>query len=368
MDASASLLTEPLAEDAPAAGGRAGAGRRRNALRALGVVAAAATLYGTFRGIDWALLSRVIDEARAWLPLVLVPSCVALVLECASWQRAFALLGARPSLFALLKVRVGSESLAAVLPLGAVWSETAKPPLLSRYASVPLSTSIAGIVARKYLLLTTHGVYLVLGFWLGYAALANGFESTLGSAWFGVVVLAAAAGVFLSAQLMLIGFRGGRVLESVVSAFRLIPSARARRALAAAVTEARQSDRVAGRFFRAPVREVALAALPCLAGWLLEAFETWLVLRLLGARLDFVSVLGIEVFVNLGRQVLVMLPGGLGAQELGYATFLGTLGVPLEVSAACALVKRLKESVWVMSGLAVLFRPARHGAATLPTT
>lgn len=365
MDASASLLTPSPRADVASTGA---ASRRTALLRVLGVLAAAVTLYGTFRDVDARALSAMLDGARALLPLTLLPSLLAVVLECAGWQHAFALLGVRASIPALLSVRVASESVGAVLPLGAVWSETAKPPLLARHAGVPLATSIAGIVARKYLLLSAHGAYLVLGFWLGYAALSHACESALGSVWFGTVVLGAAAAVWGWAQLMLVGFRGGPVLETVVKALRVIPIDRLRCTVDRMARSARQSDRETGRFFRARPREIALAVIPCLIGWFLEAFEAWLILRVLGARLDFASVLGVEVFVNLGRQVLVILPSGLGAQELGYATFFATLGVPIETAAAFALLKRAREVFWTMTGLAVLFGPARHEAATAPTT
>ena len=58
----------------------------------------------------------------------------------------------------------------------------------------------------------------------------------------------------------------------------------------------------------------------------------------------------------LARNVLVVLPGGLGAQELGYATLLTGVGGDLGVCAAFALLKRARELLWVLAGFALLAR------------
>jgi uncharacterized membrane protein YbhN (UPF0104 family) len=95
-----------------------------------------------------------------------------------------------------------------------------------------------------------------------------------------------------------------------------------------------------------------------------------MILTLVGAQVDFSQALAVETVVVLVRHILFALPAGLGAQELGYAAFLGTLGVPVDQCAAFALLKRVKELLWVALGY-LLFtadgavRNAKPGIAPL---
>jgi uncharacterized protein (TIRG00374 family) len=104
------------------------------------------------------------------------------------------------------------------------------------------------------------------------------------------------------------------------------------------------------------VRELAAPALLFLGGWLLESLETWLILRLLGIELGFVEVASFEVLLSFLRNVLFVLPAGLGVQDLGYVTFLAALGVPDAVNAGAAFVvlKRTKELFWIGVGYTLL--------------
>jgi uncharacterized membrane protein YbhN (UPF0104 family) len=93
-----------------------------------------------------------------------------------------------------------------------------------------------------------------------------------------------------------------------------------------------------------------LLSIPCLAGWILEATETWAFLWALGAPVSFGDALAVEATVMLGRHVLVFLPGGLGVVELGYATFLVGTGASLDLCAAFVVMKRTRELLWVLAG------------------
>jgi uncharacterized protein (TIRG00374 family) len=361
-----SFMTEAVAS-ASERGGRDGM-IGRTTLRLAGVLIAALALWGTFRGVDARAITALIAHSGVRVVVVMVPSLLAVTLECTSWRMAFQTMGRRVRLGALFCSRVASESVGSLLPLGAVWSETVKPALLTRYAGLPVSTGIAGIAARKYLLMSAHAAYLALGFALGHAALATCFDEMLGAPWLSTIALAAGVGVFASAQAMACALRGGRLFERALLALRAIPVHQVRTALARLNAGARLTDDDVRRFFRASYGKLVVAVAFCLAGWLLEAVEAWIILRVLGAPLDFGVVIGVEVTINLARQLLVFLPGGLGAQELGNAAFFGALGVELETAAAFALLKRGKELVWIVLGLGLLAPWPRHVRATVPMT
>jgi uncharacterized membrane protein YbhN (UPF0104 family) len=110
------------------------------------------------------------------------------------------------------------------------------------------------------------------------------------------------------------------------------------------------------RFFGSSALKRAAPALSFLAGWASESLETYLILRLLGADLDFTAVASFEVVLAFLRHTLVFLPAGLGVQDAGYVAFLAALGVPsaLSVGAAFVLLKRSKEVLYASLGYALL--------------
>jgi uncharacterized membrane protein YbhN (UPF0104 family) len=86
---------------------------------------------------------------------------------------------------------------------------------------------------------------------------------------------------------------------------------------------------------------------------------------LIGAPIDFGTALAIEMALSLLRMIVVVVPGGLGIQDAGYALFLQALGAPaaIEQGAAFALLKRAKELVYAAAGYALLGFEFGPGAA-----
>jgi glycosyltransferase 2 family protein len=87
-----------------------------------------------------------------------------------------------------------------------------------------------------------------------------------------------------------------------------------------------------------------------LCGWLCESLETYLILRLLGVELDFFAIASVEVMLSFAKNVLFILPAGIGVQDVGYVSCLAGLGVPdaLDVGAAFSVLKRGKELFWAV--------------------
>src|SRR5437773_1717893 len=106
----ASLLAPPAA-----------ATRSRPLVWVLGLTAAAGLLCLAFRGVDVHRVTALLHSSGRGMALLLVPTALALGLETVAWQAAFAVMGQRPPFWPLLAVRLGSESVGAALPLGAIW-------------------------------------------------------------------------------------------------------------------------------------------------------------------------------------------------------------------------------------------------------
>ncbi len=329
---------------------RSPSGSSRVILRGAGVIAGAGLFGLAFRQVDVMRVAGLIHGLGVSAVLIAAPSMAALTLETIAWRSAFSLVGERVAFWALLRVRVASESVGALLPLGALWSEALKPALLARHCETPVSANLVGIASRKYLLLLSQAGYLFLGFALGRGVLLSGFHRLGGSRALVVVPLVAALVLGLLSEVMAASLGGGRAFRAVLRTLSTVPSEPWRAGLARWSREIARSDGTAARFFGTPLAGRIARALPCLGAWLFEATETWLMLRLLGFRLEWGDAVGVEALVMLARNVLVFLPGGLGAQELGYATFLGAAGADMSVCAAFMVLKRTRELCWVVIG------------------
>jgi len=161
------------------------------------------------------------------------------------------------------------------------------------------------------------------------------------------------------------GFRGQPALVRLQGALGKLPWRAVRERAARWRSGAAAVDGHLARIGSAPAATRLATAAYC-AGWLVEAFETLLILRLVGGPLDPGLALAAEVGVSLVRSVGNVAPAGLGLQDAGYAVLFEALGVPAPTTAAFVVLKRGKELVWIAAGyalLAAMRRPAAAGSA-----
>ena len=335
----------------------------RLVFRALGCGLALVLLGVAFRGLDARRALSLVYALGPTAGLLVVPSVLAVACETAAWRCAIAVMSEPVAFFSLLRVRIASESLAAVLPLGAIWADAARPPLLARHTPLSIAEGIASVAARKYLLVLSQAGYLLAAFLLGRPILEHGFRRVSGLSGLSAVALGAALALAVVAELTALTFRGGSLLRVVERiALQVVRDPARARVFSAGTTRA---DQAASRFFCLGAGRRWALSLPCLAGWLLEATETWVMLVALGANLSFNDALAVEALVVLGRHLCVFLPAGLGVLELGYATFLVGNGVSLDLCAAFVVAKRLRELSWAALGY-VLWMWDRSASAATP--
>jgi len=338
-------------------------GRGLLALRVVGVLTALTLVLWTFHGVDRSRVADLVGHVGALtLLLVALPQFLSLSLECFGWRRVFAVWGRRVDQWSLLRVRLMTEAVAQTLPLGVIWSESLKPLLLARHAQVPASESVAAIVGRKYLLVSSQAVYVTALVAAGFGVLRHLSGALLGRpgyAWF-----AFGAGALLAILALGVGgaFARGQVAQRAFELLRRLPSQRVRAALQAQQHSFKKTDGFTEQYFAAPfLQSTLLPGVFFLCGWLCESLESFLILRLLGADLSFFSVAAIEVMLSFVRNVVFVIPAGLGVQDIGYVSCLTALGVPdaLTLAAAFSLLKRGKELFWALIGYTLLAAEAR---------
>ena len=287
--------------------------------------------------------------------LILLPQLLSLLVESFGWQLAFARMHQRLPLLGLFRARLATEALAQTLPAGVVFCESMKPLLLARTCGAQLTTSLAGMAARKWLLVASQSAYVGGFALLAWAPLTRISREVCGKAGLQYALLGAALLLLLLASASHALLSRGRVAARAFAFLTRIPSARLRAKLTRLGAGFDHTDGQLQTFFR-NARGLPGPWLAFLSGWLLEAAETILILYLLGVRLPWATLGAVEVSSSFLRNVAFMVPAGLGVQDLSYLAFLRALHAaqPLELTAAFLLLKRCKECFWAGIGYVIL--------------
>ncbi|MDX2053129.1 MAG: lysylphosphatidylglycerol synthase transmembrane domain-containing protein [Polyangiaceae bacterium] len=325
----------------------------------LAVLVALGLLAWTFRHAQLdqiaALLARLHPAA---LPLVLVPYALAVSSEASGWRSAILRLGHRVPFWRLLGVRLKTEALSLTLPLGQLVCDSATPALLQR-EGLPLAAGVAAVGVRKYLLALSQALFLLFAFFLGHSALTRASQKLVGSAVLQWLPLLAA--LMLGAVAIVLGsaLSRGALATFTLRVLLRVPSEAFRRVLFPASPHFSETDSTLQLFFRRRVSPTQVARI-MLVG-VMESVETWVILSLLNADLSLSDVIGFEVLLSFMRSLVILVPAGLGIQDLGYLAFFRALGVadPVSTAAAFSLLKRGKELFWagIGYGLFALRRP-----------
>ncbi|HYQ44806.1 MAG TPA: lysylphosphatidylglycerol synthase transmembrane domain-containing protein [Polyangiaceae bacterium] len=340
------------------------------ALRLASGTCALSLLAWTFREVDFGRVSQSITGVGVLgLALIAAPALVALTLECLGWKRVFESLGQSVAIRSLLRVRLMTEAVAQTLPLGVIWAESLKPMLLGRHAAMPAGRAVAGLFARKYLLVSSQAVYVALLSAFGFATLCQLSLRLMGHGALAWVAFAASGVLCLTAFGLSGAFACGRAAERVFALLRRIPNLRLQRALLRREASFTSTDQLTERYFELGFKRTTLApGVFFLCGWLCESLESFLILKLLGVELDFFAVASVEVCLSFLKNVIFVVPAGIGVQDVGYVSCLTALGVPdaLTVGAAFSALKRGKELFWAAVGYTLLAADLRPALAAPP--
>ncbi|MET0414183.1 MAG: lysylphosphatidylglycerol synthase domain-containing protein [Polyangiaceae bacterium] len=332
-------------------------------LQLLGLVIVAASFWLGFRHVAWDKVGELLSRAGVAALVVLLPCGIVQLMDALGCWLVLRRLEARPPLGRVLVAQLAGEAMSLWLPLGFAVGEPVRPWLLSAGGHAPASKAIAAVATRKLLLVSSEAVSVLLALYLARDAIPQLSQALYGNGallWIGVGVAAVLAAVATS---LLLAVRGGRWLGWACQRLAAIPHRGFRAALQRAEGVVTRTDEALQRAFRLGPRALGPSWLCYLAVWLLEGFETWLILQIIGVELSLGHVLFMEALVVSLRSAVVVVPAGLGVQEAGYVAFLVAFGVPAaaSVGAAFSVLKRFKEAFWGLVGYVcfVLARPRK---------
>jgi uncharacterized protein (TIRG00374 family) len=315
----------------------------KTVLLGLGAVLVAVLVYHVGTEPIISTLSRL-----AWWQFVLVclPYAVIAAVDTLGWRFAFA--RDRAPFLRLYGARLVGEALNIVTAVGSVGGEAAKAWLVRD--DVSYEESVPSIIIAKTTITMAQAIFLLIGIVVAWTSLDVSSEILGGMLWLLVVEVLAVAG-FFGSQVFGMVARGGRLLEK----FGVVSDA----------SRATQLDEALQGYYRREWRRFALSVTFHVLGWLLGALEAFVMLWALGIDASVLTATVIEALGSGVRFATFLVPASLGAFEGANAAAFGALGFGAGAGLAFSLVRRARQVVWVVLGLAIFLvmrarrRPAR---------
>jgi glycosyltransferase 2 family protein len=284
-----------------------------------------AALLASIRQMSWRLLIVVA------FPFVLVN-----VLDTLGWRFAFR--RDRVPFSALFSARLAGEAFNLTTPTASVGGEAVKAWLIRRHVSA--AEGFTSVIVAKTTITVAQGLLLLVGLPCAWLLLPPGSPFLHMMAWFLLIEVLAVAG-FVVVQLSGALAGGGRALGRFAAVARLAGGL------------GRVDDSLAQFYRREPVR-LTLSIFFHFLGWLASAFETWLILSLLGIDVSLLAATLIEAFSTAVRFATFMVPASLGALEGGHVAIFAALGLGATAGMSFSLVRRIREATWIGVGFIAL--------------
>lgn len=271
---------------------------------------------------------------RISLPLLIVIGLLRLGLQSWNWSMALSADGVSANPLQLAGVRLASNSLSYLSAMGPVVAEPAKLVLLRNKATA--SESAPATLAETAIYWFTSVLLGLSGILAGSVLLTRGSHGA-SALWICGAIFLAAMPLLLSRRSLLgrLGvvisrwrnplpswFRKGEEIEDRVRSFRI------------------RHPQVAGRIF-----------LLDLLSQFLMVMEVFVVLRSLGIRADFLTMLAIEAVTRAFKMASIWVPGRLGIDESGAAGACALFGMSPAAGLTLSLARRARDLLWCFAGL-----------------
>jgi putative membrane protein len=280
-------------------------------------------------------------------PLLLVPYLAVALCDAKGWDCAIPStvpIGKIP-LWRLSLARLAGEAINNLTPTANLGGEPIKVYLL-RAHGLTTNAGLASVVVAKTALTVSQIVFILLGFpFLLYRL------GWVRQGWWALGPLLAVAYGF--AILLIRWQRRGLMGMTVRTLRRLLP--RWRR-LAQWEERARHIDSHLLRFYDGNTRGFIASTVYHFIGWLLGAVEVQFFFYLMGVSVAPIDALIIETMVQPLTVAALVIPGALGVQEAGGVFLCRLLGLDEGAGLTFMALKRAREAIYNLIGLAVLVR------------
>ena len=244
--------------------------------------------------------------------------------------------------FRFWKVRMVGEAFNQVTPLATIGGEPVKAQLLKDHYAVPYRDGVTSLILAKTTVMMALLIFLAGGFGVilhserlpGLYKQVAGYG--LGAFGIGLLIL------FLAQRLKLFSYAGA-----------WIPHGRMGPYLSRVLHKLSEVDDLLVNFYRSHRKRFAGAIGLSLLAWLLGLPELYVTMLFLGHPINWGETWMIESMAQLVRLGTFFIPGSLGAQEGAFYLVFGAMGMDPTLGLAVALVRRFREAVWIVWGLAL---------------
>lgn len=288
----------------------------------------------------WSTIARI----GPFAPLLFLPYFLVYLVDCYAWTRV---LPPRCLPFlSLLKIRWAGESVNNLIPSAYVGGEAAKIHLL-RQRGVSGAEGAKSAVLSKTAQTVSQFVFVLLASILFLSLTTNSGVRT-------GLFLVVGGGIVAMGILFWVQRFG--LFRVAIFILEFLPFKV--RAWEARKPRLLELDRTISRFYREEPRRFLTSSFFYFCGWMLDLVEIYLVAFLLGMPISLSQALVVEAFAGVAKILGMWIPGSLGVQETGIV-FVGRLaGLPENLSAAYALIRRARELVF--AGIGIMFFYGSH--------
>jgi uncharacterized protein (TIRG00374 family) len=245
----------------------------------------------------------------------------------------------------LFGIRAAGEAVNAITPTAYFGGEPLKAWLLQGYG-VPLPFGLASVLVSKTALMLTQGLFVFLGVLIAVEEWRSAVPFPL----------VAGGGILL---MLLVGL--GLVEVQRRGLFGLLLGTTRRltgrlRLLAAWEEDLADVDRLLHGFYAERLQDFLICCAFHFLGWVVGSLEVYLVLRLLGAPIDFTAAFAIEALSGVAKLAALIVPGSLGVQEGGQVLIFAAFGLGTPLAMIFGVIRRCRELAWVGFGMTVMVR------------
>ncbi|MBI3304233.1 MAG: flippase-like domain-containing protein [Deltaproteobacteria bacterium] len=302
-------------------------------------------------------VSEVAGHLRqiGWLaPLVLLPYIAVALCDAKGWACAipFTAQAGEVPLWRLALARMAGEAVNNLTPTATIGGEPVKVYLL-RAHGLTTDAGLASVVVAKTALTVSQIVFILLG--LPFFLYRLGWVR---QGWWMLGPLLVLAYGFV--MLLIRWQRRGLMSMAARALRRLLPPWHR---LEHWEERARRIDAHLLGFYDGNAREFIASTIYHFLGWMLGAVEVLFFFHLIGVSVASVDALIIETMLQPLTAAALIIPGSLGVQEAGGVFLCRLLGLDDGAGLTLMALKRAREAVYNLIGLAVL---ARVGGALLP--
>ena len=281
-----------------------------------------------------AVMSAV--AAAGWgVALVVAFHLLPLICDAIAWGAIFPR-ESRPRFLQLLWMRGMGEAVSTVLPTAQVGGDIVRARL-AVINGAPVATSAASVLIDITLSIFAQALFTFIG--LSLLAIETKTLSA-GKIIAGAAIAFAAAGGFYAVQ------RAGifRLIGMLVSKLAGSDDWKG------LVHNSEALDNAVRQLYSRGLG-VALSAAATMSSWFLGAGEVYIALKAMGTHATLVNAIILESVSQGIRAALFLVPGAIGFQDGGYVGVGTLLGIPGEAALALALIRRVRELAFGVTGV-----------------